>query len=67
MTQVAATAPGVVALHSSGTNAFTCRNKQLQAVMLEAYIPSCLVDIKQSSSQGRNIFVRLFVKISCVV
>lgn len=39
VTQVAATAPGVVALHSSGTNACTCGIRQLPAVMLEACIP----------------------------
>ena len=41
VTQVAATAPGVVALRSSGTKATSRTNKHLPAVMLKACIPSC--------------------------
>lgn len=43
VTQVAATAPGVVALHSSGTTALTSTNKQLTSVMLKACISELLL------------------------
>lgn len=44
VTQVAATAPGVEALHTSGTNAFTCTNTQLP-VCLRCLRLIFLVDI----------------------
>ena len=51
VTQVAATAPGVVALHSSGTKAPFRTNKHLPAMMLKACVPSwfCKDEIKQAT------------------
>lgn len=65
VTQVAATAPGVVALHSSGTKALTRTNTyQLRCFKLVFQVVFCIVGLKKEQPREQPSFVKTVCDLS---